>query len=52
MSEEWKLSQARLALAEVMEWIRNWQPDFIYDDEWQSTADKVANVLTANPTKE
>ncbi len=25
------------ALSEVMDWIENWNPDFIQDDEWPAT---------------
>jgi hypothetical protein len=33
------------ALAEVMEWIDNWSPNFVMDDEWPDTQDKIEAVL-------
>lgn len=33
------------ALAEVMGWISNWDPNFIYDDEWSETQQKVDAAL-------
>lgn len=36
------------ALREVMEWIKNWDPRFIYDDEWPETKAKVDRVLTTD----
>ena len=30
-----------IALEEVMEWIDNWEPSFIDDDEWDATKTKV-----------
>jgi hypothetical protein len=35
------------ALKEVMAWIDNWSPDFIQDDEWPETFDKVERALLA-----
>jgi hypothetical protein len=29
------------ALKEVMEWIDNWSPEFVCDDDWPETARKV-----------
>ena len=33
------------ALAEVMGWISNWDPNFIYDDEWSETRQKAEAAL-------
>lgn len=35
----------RDALAEVMIWIKNWDPSFVEDDEWAATAEKVSAAL-------
>lgn len=34
------------ALAEVMEWIANWHPDFTDDPEWSDTRQKVDAALS------
>lgn len=34
------------ALQEVMEWVRNWSPQFLDDDEWPDTAVRVAAALS------
>ena len=31
----------RAALGEVMEWIGDWDPNFIHDDEWPPVAARV-----------
>lgn len=33
------------ALDELYQWVRNWSPDFTYDDEWPATRDKVAAAI-------
>jgi hypothetical protein len=33
------------ALRDVMEWIGNWSPNFVYDEEWPKTEAKVRAVL-------
>ena len=33
------------ALSEVMEWIDNWNPNFIQDDEWPAMEQKVTDAL-------
>ena len=33
------------ALNEVMSWIDNWTPDFVYDAEWPDTEQKVRNAF-------
>lgn len=37
----------REALKEVMEWIDNWSPSFVYDDEWRATKARVDAALSA-----
>jgi hypothetical protein len=32
-------------LNEVYTWIQNWDPNFIHDDEWVYTEDKIKEVL-------
>lgn len=32
-------------LTEVMQWIDNWSPNFVYDDEWPATAEKARTIL-------
>jgi hypothetical protein len=34
------------ALKDVMVWIDNWSPPFIYDSEWSATEDAVRNALS------
>jgi hypothetical protein len=33
------------ALTEVLEWIRNWSPEFAQDDEWPATATKASAAI-------
>lgn len=33
-------------LTEVMEWIKNWDPQFVQDDEWGETKGKVERALS------
>lgn len=33
-------------LQEVNEWIKAWDPNFIYDEEWQATSDKIDAALS------
>lgn len=33
------------ALGEVMDWISNWDPPFVQDDEWPDTERKATNAL-------
>ena len=35
----------REALGEIWEWIGNWSPDFIWDDEWPATEAKARAAL-------
>lgn len=35
----------RALLAEVMEWIDNWDPNFAYDEEWVDTEARVKAAL-------
>lgn len=35
----------RDALIEVLVWIDNWDPNFIYDDEWPATRERVQKAL-------
>ncbi len=46
MSDAEKLQQTQAALKEVMTWIDNWSPRFVYDDEWAETKEKVNAVLS------
>lgn len=34
------------ALAEALQWIKGWDPNFIHDDEWQATRDKIDAALS------
>ncbi len=40
------LYEAVEALKEVMAWIKNWDPDFVEDDEWDDTKARVDKVLS------
>jgi alpha-L-fucosidase len=40
-----EIAALRKALAEVMEWIDNWNPNFVFDDEWGSTANRARAAL-------
>lgn len=40
-----ELLALRYALAEVMEWVANWSPDFTDDPEWPDTAAKVKTAM-------
>lgn len=42
-----ELVALRDALAEVMEWISNWNPNFIHDDEWSATKTRAEVALKA-----
>ena len=33
------------ALIEVLVWIDGWDPNFIYDDEWSATRERVQKAL-------
>ena len=46
------VQELRAILAEVWEWISNWNPNFTYDDEWPATADKVRAVLKDNVSED
>jgi hypothetical protein len=35
----------RDALVELNEWVNAWDPNFIHDDEWPATRDKIAAAL-------
>ncbi len=35
----------REALSETVEWIKNWNPDFVEDDEWPETYAKIEAAL-------
>lgn len=37
--------QTKGALAEVMEWINNWDPPMVQDAEWAETARKIKEAL-------
>ena len=39
------------ALREVREWIDNWSPSFVEDDEWPATADRMNAALSPTPAK-
>jgi hypothetical protein len=41
------VSDLRAALVEVMEWISNWGPSFVHDDEWSETRARVDAALGA-----
>ena len=43
--QQQEIAKLREALTEVQQWINNWDPAFIYDDEWSATAKKVAEAL-------
>jgi Xaa-Pro aminopeptidase len=45
-----RAEQLEAALREVMEWVRNWSPNFTDDDEWPETKAKVEAALS-NPTE-
>ena len=38
-------ARLREALGEIWEWIGNWSPDFIWDDEWPATEAKARAAL-------
>jgi len=38
-------TELREALIEVKEWIDNWNPNFIYDDEWDDTEIKISVAI-------
>lgn len=40
-----KNSDLIISLKDVMMWIDNWNPEFIYDEEWEDTLHKVQNIL-------
>lgn len=40
-----QIAKLREALTEVQQWISNWDPPFIYDDEWSATAKKLEEAL-------
>lgn len=42
--------ELREALVEVMEWIKGWDPNFIYDEAWPATEAKVQKALTNTKT--
>jgi hypothetical protein len=42
-------AELHAALTEVMQWISNWSPPFVEDDEWPATAAKVKAALTRVP---
>ena len=39
------VEQMREALIEVMIWIKNWDPNFVEDDEWPDTEAKIDAAL-------
>jgi hypothetical protein len=45
-----RAENARLqkVLTNVMEWINNWDPNFVQDEEWGATRDEVRAVLFPN----
>ncbi len=43
MTREQKLEAA---LREVMEWLVNWDPPFLDDDEWPKTEQRVQDALS------
>lgn len=45
-SELPEVVRLREALSETLEWIKLWEPNFIYDDEWQATRDKIDAALS------
>jgi hypothetical protein len=34
------------ALKEVMVWVDNWDPNFVYDDDWSDTDTRVSTALS------
>ena len=44
-AQETKIAKLREALTEVQQWISNWDPSFIHDDEWSATARKIEEAL-------
>lgn len=40
--------ELRETLLEVSEWIKGWDPNFIYDDEWPQTQARIDKVLAAS----
>ncbi len=37
--------ELRKALIEVMTWIKNWDPNFLDDDNWQEVAESIYTLL-------
>ena len=44
-AQQSEIAKLREALTEVKQWISNWDPAFIYDDEWPATAQKIEEAL-------
>lgn len=42
---ETRAAEAERLLSEVMQWIENWDPNFIYDDEWPETQNAIRAFL-------
>jgi hypothetical protein len=40
-----EITKLREVLTEVQQWIKNWDPSFIHDDEWPATAQKIEEAL-------
>ena len=38
-------AKLRESLTEVMNWISNWDPNFVHDDEWPATRDRARAAL-------
>lgn len=41
--------QLEEALRQVMVWIDNWSPEFVYDSEWPQTRELVEKALEEKP---
>ena len=39
------LDEAENALADLMQWIDGWDPNFIYDEEWPGTSKRARAIL-------
>lgn len=44
-AENEEIGKLVAVLKEVMGWIDNWSPDFVYDEEWQTTRARVEGCI-------
>jgi hypothetical protein len=50
-ASEARAERLRVALAEVMEWLKNWEPSFMQDGEWAATELKARKALEDDKTQ-